>query len=747
MSDQITYRIGAMFSAKGDLAAKVGAAKRPVLDIGMRLAEAGRSAKAFGQNMLASSVAAASAYGKVAGLMAGGGLAAGAGALAKVGFAGNVGMERLQNTIAGTLQLFNHSAGAADQLGTNIRVAGAALHSLNRIADESPGELQDIQQLFTNMLPGARAATGSMQRIMDLAQNVALFTPTFGGDFKMAGSQVSRMLTGGAGAEMEVWRTLQPVMLKVGQEMDRIGSKNKKIFDQSIEGGEKMTMAYNKLSRGDRLAVLEKSLQRGGPELAKMYKGSWEGASASAISGGRKVAMAMTAPVFGEIKKALIRAGAEDNSLLGKNSIGKLQSQAAAIGALLAKPVVKIMGGIEGGIRYLQDNFNSVFNRMYQAFQVGGALLRAAFAYGLSRMILGAAIVSASMAVSAGAKVGRGVAGGYRATRTGIQGVTNTVRKIGDAFNSFSAQGPAGKALSVFTMMGTALSSIAMAGVVLVPMLIIAAAAIGVMSIALLAVGGIAAYIASKWEELSASVVKGFNDGSITLRPLVIAALVLWERLKAVGESFIGGATGAGMMQWAIDMATSAVNGLAAAVSILGDIASAFLKTVAYAGKAGGWLSTGGKLARAGTGDVRSALELGWNAVTGINNSANGGAVASAMAMKNGTGGRDWTDKTLDFADKISAASDRWRAVDIKQLNPGDIEDWTKKADAFAKDLFAGDDKNDPKKKPRGMTVGTLNVNVDLRNTDPDRMMVGLMDPIRRLAKMPDSSPSDMPGF
>ena len=98
------------------------------------------------------------------------------------------------------------------------------------------------------------------------------------------------------------------------------------------------------------------------------------------------------------------------------------------------------------------------------------------------------------------------------------------------------------------------------------------------------------------------------------------------------------------------------------------------------------------------------------------------------------------------MAAKLTDAAKSWRAVDIKSLDTGQIDDWTKKADDMAKSLF-GDDKDDAKKKPKGMSIGTAIIQVDLRNTDPDRMMVGLIEPIRKATKQPDSSSFDMGGF
>lgn len=745
MADQITYRIGALFQAKGNLGAKVAASARQVSDIGSKLSEAGRSARAFGSDMLNSATAAAGAYARMGAMLTGGALAVGAAALAKVGFTGNVGLEQMQNTIAGTLQLFNHSAGAANQLAQNVKVAGAALMKVQDIADKAPGELKDIQNLFTNMLPGARAATGDMKRILDLTKNVALFTPTFGVDFATSGSQIGRILSGGAGAEMQPWLKLNDLIMKAGLNMDKMAGGGK-IFAKSLDGAapEKITAAFNKLQKEDRFALIEKVLSKGGDDLANMYASSWEGATAAAVSGGRKVAMAMTSPIFGEIKKALVRAGKEDNSLLGKNKIGQLQGQAAAIGMLMARPVVKILDGLERGIRYFQDNFNAVFNRMYQAFQVGGALIRAAFAYGVGKMILGAGIMAASSAIGAGRRVVGGVSTGYRATKSGIGGVRKVARGLGDAFDSLSKGSAVSRTLSLFTMMGTVLSGIAASAVVVIPMLVIAGLALGALSVVLLAVGGVAAYIASKWTELSASVVKGFEDGSITLRPLVIAALILWERLKKVGETFIGATTGAGMMQWAINMATSVINGLAEGVSLLAEVASAFLKTIAYGtkGARGLWgiaKETGKAATTVATGGLAGLYMYG-----GERQSS--GMLGTAVAKARGEDTRDWTDKAIGLGNKLETAANSWRAVDMKNLDPGEIEDWTKKANDMAKDLFGGDS-TDPKKKPKGTYIHQVIANIDLRNTDPDRMMVGLMEPIRKATMMPSGSEYDREGF
>jgi hypothetical protein len=735
MSDQITYRIGAQFNARGNLAAKAGGMAKSVGDLGSKLAAAGARASAFGDRMLQSSTAAAIGWAKVGAAVGSAAFLGGAAAIAKAGFEGNVGAERLKSTVAGTLQLFNHSAGAADQLGTNIKVAEAAMMRLNDIADSSPGELKDVQQLFQNMLPGARAVTGDMQRILDLTKSAAVFTPTFGGDFGMAGSQLSRILTGGAGAEMETWKILQVPILKAGQAMDLYGQKGKKVFGENQAEGEKLTQAFNKLSKVDRLNLVEASMKGGADDLAKMYANSWEGASASAVSAGRKVSMAFTAPIFGEVKKSLIRAGSQDNSLLGKNRINKMIGQAAAIGALMAKPVSRMLDKLERGIRYFQDNFGAVFNRMYQVMQIGAGLLRAAFAFGLAKMMAGAAITAASGAVRAG----RGLVGGARSIGKNFNdrrkrvGDGAVATGIGMFFSRMAKGNPLILAASNgFLSMGIGLVS-------MIPMLLIAAAALAIFAIPFLAIAGIAAYVASKWEELSASIVKGFQDGSITIKPLVIAVLVLWERLKKLGEAFIGGQTGATMMQKAINMATSIVNGLSEGVAIMATVAAGMLTII-------------GKLANAWQdvfGETDNDRTIARHKELQDQGMSYGEAAKRAMAERaNGfhTRGRTVGDDAQALADKLSEAAKSWRSVTIDSLDTSTVDSWTDWATKGLKDLFAGDTE-DPKKKPKGVSIGTAIIQVDLRNTDPDRMMVGLIEPIKKATKQPDSSSFDMGGF
>jgi hypothetical protein len=739
---QITYRVAAHLSSKGDLAKSMGQKAAAVSGLSAKFDMASSRAMAFGSAQTAAVGASAAAIGKYSAAIGAMAVGGGIGLMVAKGVELNIGQERLQNTIAGTLQLFNHSAGATDQLGQNIKVAGAALQALTRIADESPGELKDIQNLFTNMLPGARAATADMKRILDLSQNVALFTPTFGGDFSMAGSQISRMLTGGAGAEMEVWRTLQPVLLEVGKEMDKVGQKGKKIFDKATEGGEKMTMAFNKLTKEDRLAVLEKSLSKGGPALAKMYAGSWEGASAAAVSSMRKVAGTFTQPLFNATKAALLKAGGAGGPL-AKDTQSALLTGASKLGGMFAKSLVKVLDSLARGMTYVSQNWEAISNKVYHGMQIGAGMIKAAFAFGFARMMVGAAAIGAAMAAKTVSGVTRGVSKGYGMTKAGVKGIGDFAGGMKRLVDTVTKGNPISNAMGLVTSVFKFGSGMAM----VLPMLLIAGAALAVMAVPLLAVAGIAAYMASKWDELSLSIVNGFKDGSVTLRPLIVAAMVLWEKMKEVGKAFIGGQTGATLMQKAINFAAGAVDLLSKGVVMLMKFAAGFIQLVAGSGTGimNGTDSQGRHAAIAVTAQDRTRIEDVLQ--SGLTDDLVTAQKIVERRKEAGVYELDSSEKATALSKKLYEVADRMESIGLKNLNLEDIDDITKRAEASVAGVLGAAGRTNTNARGAQVNIGHLTQQFDLRGEDPDRAMVAWVEPIERLARTPGGSTLDVGGF
>lgn len=736
MAAQINYRVNAILQTKGALAAQMAKKAEAVSGFGAKLDAVSGKLRAFGGGMAASAYGTGAAFAK-AGLMGGGAaVGAGVGFIAAKGFEANASMERMTNTVAGTLQLFNHSAGAADQLGTNVKVAASALRSLNKIADESPGELRDVQMLFQNMLPGARAATGSMQRILDMTQNAALFTPTFGGDFAMVGSQLSRMMTGGAGAEMEVWRTLSPVLLEAGKNMNKLGSSSK-IFEKNLEGGEKATMAFNKLAKEDRLRLLETGFAKGGPALAKMYEQSWEGASATMISGWRKVASASTLPMFTSIKAAVIKATRGENAILGKSQMARFEHAGETIGLLLEKPLMRGVAALEGVVTYLDQNWKMVANTVYHAFQYGEAAIKGAFAFGVTKLLSGLALAGAGGLFGS---VTRGVG----MFRKGLATTRPMATKAGDAVSGFFAALSFGSS-TLFKFTTTALPSMLGLAFAIVPLIAVAGLAVVAFGGLFVVVGGIAAYITSKWAEISTSIRQGFESGAVTMRPLVVAALTLWERLKLVGQAFIGGMTGATMMQSAINFAAMAVEWLTSGVALLIEAAAMFIDFAAKVADTWKAITDPGSFTSDFAKTSQRAAEIMQK--DGVTDSRIAFRAAQERERANVYGDASFADRARKTAESLRAASRTMSDGGLKNLDFESVEKLTKKADDWAKDLFSGDTADKKTAKGHTTNIGTLNMNVDLREKDPDRLMRGLFEPLQQLALAPTSSNYDGPGF
>jgi hypothetical protein len=740
---QITYRVAAHLSSKGDLAKSMGQKAAAIGGLSAKLDMASSRAMAFGRAQTQAMVGAASAIGKYSAAIGGMAVAGGLGMMVAKGAELNAGMEKATNTIAGTLQLFNHSAGAADQLGQNIKIAGAAMQMLNKIADDSPGEMRDVQTLFQNMLPGARSVTGEMGRIMNLTKSLAVFTPTLGGDFGLVGAQMSRMLTGGAGAEMEVWRTLQVPILKAGQAMEQTGKKGKMIFAANQQEGEKLTQAFNKLSKEDRLRVVESAMKGGADDLAKMYAKSWEGASSSAISSLRKIAGAFTKPMFEATKAALIKANS-DGGVLGKDGLAKLTNAASILGGLMAKGLVKVIGGIERAAAYLSNNWESVSNSVYHALQIGVGLLKGAFAWGLTKMMVGAGFIAAAFAVKTGTAVGKGLSAGMGAGKSAVKGVAAFATNTKKFVDTVTKGNPIANAMGAVTGLISGFSKLAVFAAVLVPMLLVAGALFAVVGVAAVAVAGIAAYLVSKWDELSASILKGFEDGSITLKPLVTAAMLLWEKLKKLGEALIGGTTGGSMMKWAIDLAAKAIDGITTAVGGLLSMAATFIRWVGKAGDVVDFVAGETDVSKLNTKTeqlmARSTYDFG-EAYDIVLKKYHAGEYKDEFA-------NPFSKSANEVADEVDRLATAFNSVGLADLDLKGIDAMTESlTEELKKILGIGDDPKNNKKRGASVNINHLTQQFDLRGEDPDRAMVAWVEPIERMARTPGGSSLDVGGY
>jgi hypothetical protein len=313
-----------------------------------------------------------------------------------------------------------------------------------------------------------------------------------------------------------------------------------------------------------------------------------------------------------------------------------------------------------------------------------------------------------------------------------VKGIKNATTAVSTFLKT---SGPISNVLGMFTSIAKGVMGFGAFLAVIVPLVLVAAAAFALLSVPLLAAAGIAAYVASKWGELTASIVKGFQDGTITLRPLIIAAMVLWEKLKKIGEAFLGASTGANMMQNAINMAASVVNGLSSAVATLAELAAGFLE---FIGGAMDWWN--------GSEGVREQRARVLMDVSPEKYSNFGAALKDVDKRKAEGWYGDDRNGAMKLAGSIREAAATWRSSDIKNLNEADIASWTDTVSTKITDFFKPKEDDKKTKKGPSVNINNLYMPVDLRGEDPDRALSALIVPLENMAKRPTASSADPVG-
>lgn len=464
---------------------------------------------------------------KLTALTAAAGTAVGALAMGKVvkgGIAANAQIEQMRNTIGTTLQLFNHNieafgkgTTAAQQFTANLDEGQKRMKELVTIANESPGGVQQIGELFQALLPGARSITGDMDRIMGLTKQTTLLAAVLGNRFDLVGEQMSRALTGGAGAEMDTWRLLQKPVLEAGQALG--------YFNKQQKMGAKLTEAFNALSGQQRLKVMEQAMQALGPEVAQHFGKSWDGVMGTAESQLSTLAAKFTKPLYDGYLKFVAKTIADDGPL-GGNKFLKLQEAATFFGTKLANAAEGFFNWTVRAADYLVNNWERVGNTLMGVAKTMAAAGATMVALGAARGAFGAA----------GAAVG---------------GITSAVS-------------------SVFSV-GKALLSMGAAAIVLAPLLVAIAGAFGGIAVIF---GGTLAYVIQNFAEIAGQLRKAWDSGFTSIRPLAAAIDELWGKLVNVGKEFMGLGNETSTVNTIINMATRAVTMLTKALEWLMEFAA-----------------------------------------------------------------------------------------------------------------------------------------------------------------------------
>lgn len=514
-------------------------------------------------------------WAKSAALAAGLVFAAGFGAAASYGLVGGVGenakAESTGNRIGTTLQLFDFNAGieGSGQYTKNLQDAAWYQQELIRIADSSPGDVEQVEGLFQNLLPGMASITQDAERITDLTQKATLLSAVLGNRFELVGEQASRALTGGAGAEMDTWRLLQKPILEAGKAMG--------VFKDSQGLGESLTMAFNKLDPQARLAVFEKGLSKLGDEVAEQYSNSWEGITAQALSAGKTLRRVLGADTFNSLKSGLKSLTQDGGPLDSKGGqFAALKEFMAFTGSGAGAVVEKALGLAKNATSYVADNWQTIVQNAQIAahYLVSGAKTAVGIMSG--RAVAGAAL---------------GVAGGAMSVGKGAVSSLAGLASLG------TAALVAGPALLAVTPLIVGLG--------------IAAAGVGVLF------GGLITYVTSKFDDF----VSALRDGSVNIQPFLTAIDDLGAKMFALGGSLLGSSDSSSNFQTWVDLATGAVRGVTDAFSWLlrttADVLDAFgtaanfLRSLDPRNKNPEWIEAGmEKMRSLGMEDTPEYLEL-----------------------------------------------------------------------------------------------------------------------------------------
>lgn len=280
------------------------------------------------------------------------------------GLAANAKAEEVRGRIGSTLQLFDFAADAGSaeqQFAQNLQTAKAYQGELVKIADAAPGDVEQVTDLFQNMLPGLASVTQEHTRIRDLTQKEVYLAGILGNRFALVGEQTSRILTGGAGAEMDTWRLLQKPIAEAGRELGAFPKKSQ-LF------GEKLTMAFNKLSPEQRLATFEKALERLSKPIRDYYENTWEGITAQGTSALKELRRSFGQEGFYAVKRAVKSLTGEGGVLnQGSERFQSLRAFMVGMGQQFGRLLEAGILKVGAGLAYVADNWQSIVVKAQQA--------------------------------------------------------------------------------------------------------------------------------------------------------------------------------------------------------------------------------------------------------------------------------------------------------------------------------------------------------------------------------------------
>jgi len=712
MAEGIEYHVRAILEASG--AKKQASAMQKFSRGFMKSADAMDRA---GQRIAGNTIAAGKAFAVMAGsatVLAG---AAGFGALVAGAVRFNVELENTQYTIATTLQLMDHSVStfktlvadgmdpanaAAEQFRKNLEIGETTMDRLFMIAAKSPASFDQARIMFQNMLPGARAVTDNMQSILDLSKESLALGLVMGGDFATTGAQLSRILTGGAGAEFQTWKVLQKPILDAGQALG--------YFGENMQMGEKLTREFNRLAPEKRYELIRSATKKLGTATEALGE-TWTGLTSTIFSDFQIIQKEIGQVAFSKLKdrfKSMVGEGGVLDPT--GQTMQKLRNLGASLGSRIGEAADYFAGKMEGWISYLADNWPSIIARLQTAFDTG---LRAATLFvkvAAARAVVGGGLMAAGRVGKAAGAVGGAAKGAIGGIAKLLQsgGAAGSIAKLGPAIMSMGSA--ALFALPIFLVGAAALVGVAAAG------------------------GAIVMAFVSRWDE----ILKGVRDGTITIGPLLDAFESMLDGLRLAGEEILGFTDTTSGAQGVINMAADAVYSLTGALAVGMKIAGAF-QYVFNAFTAGlrvvklGFLAVITGFAHMIRGLLRVVADAAYQMnLTGLGDKVSGAADSMTDSVSRLRASMTGTVK--DIQQDAKDSTQLWNAADriTEGLSSGKFRKaWAsaqKKADKGLGDggpLSRGTQTGEGPGGPAGnvTNIHKMVVNQDLRNQDPDRVI------------------------
>ena len=731
MAERTNFEVVAWLKMRGDFQKQMRRAAESASSLWRRMNAMGAAMQRFGTDWAGAIASQISSWGKLGATIAGVmGLVTGAGAIAS-GLKFNKTLEDSQLQIATMYQLFDFLGdssavvnGQISQWNANLGVAKGTMTELYEIAKRTPGSYKDILGLYTQSAAGLASQTKDLERHMDFVERAALLGGLTGGDYDVLGAQIGRIIAGNAGAEMTPWQVLKGPITEAGKELG--------VFDKNLNASADMVQKFNQLTGDNRLKLMMKAMDKIGPDVAKSFGESMSGITGTTMSAFQQITGALTAPLYDSFRRFLVRVNSEDGVLGGKG-LDRLIGAAKYFGGVLDRAGDWLFAKVAAGVDYLAHHWQDLTNTMFKAFQIGSALIKGAFAYGVTKLIAGTAIATGGAAMRGVGALGqgagwvkefmsprtkaahmglaRGMAGKGRGMTGAIGGGLGKVfGKLGNDQGAFRLFRGLDKLVLKFSALG--MSSMA-AGV-----------AIGAVALVLgalaVAVAGIGVWFVANWEKIRDSIVKGLRDGSISLKPVVAAAYVLWHRLLAVGQMFMGNATGAGM-------ARAAIGYLTKMIMFAADSVSFFMKVI------GIFLGVWGTLKLAFLGLMKVVLMM----IQGLAKVGILDQGKADQAQRNYDAYSRSVEDTWTNVDSLLRKADELKRINLDTIDFTQVD---KKAEDMAKGLAdwmekLGASKDGPKTPTQPVVkVNKVELNWDLRGEDPDNLMVAFVKPLERLA-------------